>query len=120
MFYSITLYASLAIFGIGLVYKISTWFRHKIGQEARSISVSTRAFAAIRGIVSTLLSAKIFVLLRVFVLDVVLQIFLLKKDLLERERKNGTVLSRRMKPFTRKYVIVIIRWQLMSRNAGWW
>jgi heterodisulfide reductase subunit C/nitrate reductase gamma subunit len=79
MFYTITLYASLAIFGIGLIYKISTWFRYKIGRDARNIPTSTRLFAALRGGVSTLFSAKIFVLLKVFVLDVLLQTWLLRK-----------------------------------------
>lgn len=78
MLYTITLYASLAIFGIGLVYKISTWFRYKIGSQARNISISARILAAIRGIVSILLSAKILILLKVFVLDVLLQRRLLK------------------------------------------
>ncbi len=80
MLYSITLYASLAIFGIGLAYKISTWFRYKIGPDARSIPISTRVLAAIRGIVSTLLSAKILILLKVFVLDVILQRWLLREN----------------------------------------
>ena len=80
MFYTITLYASLTVFCLGLVFKVSTWFRYKIGQDARSISVSTRIFAAIRGVVSTLFSTKLFVLLKVFVLDMVLHTFLLKKD----------------------------------------
>lgn len=80
MLYTITLYASLVIFGIGLVYKISNWFRYKIGLDARNIPISTRVFAAIRGIVSSLLSLKILPLLKVFVLDVLLQIWLLRKD----------------------------------------
>lgn len=82
MFYTITLYASLAIFGIGLVYRISAWFRYKIGRDARNISVSTRISAAIKGILSTLFSAKIGILLKVFILDVLLQTWLLRKDFL--------------------------------------
>ena len=82
MFYTITLYASLAIFGIGLVYKMSAWFRYKIGRDARDISVSTRISAAIKGILSTLFSAKIGILLKVFILDVLLQTWLLRKDFL--------------------------------------
>ena len=82
MFYTITLYASLAIFGIGLVYKISNWFRYKIGPDARDISVSTRISAAIKGILSTLFSAKIGILIKVFILNVLLQARLLRKDFL--------------------------------------
>ncbi|MCK4729264.1 MAG: 4Fe-4S dicluster domain-containing protein, partial [Desulfobacterales bacterium] len=82
MFYTITLYASLAIFGIGLGYRISAWFRYKTGPDARNISVSTRVGAAIKGIILTLFSAKIGILFKVFILNVLLQAHLLRKDFL--------------------------------------
>ena len=80
MFYTITLYASLVIFGIGLVYKISNWFRYKIGPDARNMSVSTRIGAGVKGIILTFLSIKVFTLIKVFILDVLLQARLLRKD----------------------------------------
>jgi heterodisulfide reductase subunit C/nitrate reductase gamma subunit len=82
MFLSVSLYISLAIFGIGLIYKILTWFRYKIGIGAAEISTSTRIFAAIKGILLTLFSPKILTLLRVFVLDVLFQFRILKEDFL--------------------------------------
>jgi heterodisulfide reductase subunit C/nitrate reductase gamma subunit len=82
MFYDITLYIALVIFGLGLVYKISGWFRYKIGMDAVEIPASTRVYAAIKGIISTLFSMKVFTLLRVFVLDVILQIRILREDFL--------------------------------------
>jgi heterodisulfide reductase subunit C/nitrate reductase gamma subunit len=82
MFYDITLYIALVIFGLGLVYKISGWFRYKIGMDAVEIPASTRVSAAIKGIISTLFSMKVFTLLRVFVLDVILQIRILREDFL--------------------------------------
>ena len=82
MLYTITLYASLAIFGLGLIYKISNWFRWTVSPEAANITTSTRASAAVRAILSTLFSPKIGVLLRVFILDVLLQRWLLRKDFL--------------------------------------
>lgn len=82
MFYNITLYIALAFFGLGLLYKISDWFRYKIGIDAVDIPTSTRVSAAIKGIISTLFSMKIFTLLRVFILDVVLQIRILREDFL--------------------------------------
>jgi hypothetical protein len=72
MFYDVALYISLAIFGIGLIYKVSTWFRYTIGTDAADISTSARVLAALKGIISTLLSSKILDLLKVFVLDVLL------------------------------------------------
>ena len=82
MFFTISLYVALAIFGLGLVYKISTWFRYNIGTAAGEISTSTRISAAVKGIFLTILSGKIFTLLRVFILDVVLQVRVLREDFL--------------------------------------
>ncbi|MFA9612837.1 MAG: 4Fe-4S dicluster domain-containing protein [Deltaproteobacteria bacterium] len=82
MFFTISLYVALAIFGLGLVYKISTWFRYNIGIAAGEISTSTRISAAVKGIFLTILSGKIFTLLRVFILDVVLQVRVLREDFL--------------------------------------
>lgn len=82
MFYDITLYASLAIFTAGLIYKISNWFRYKIGPDAAAIATSSRISAAARGMISTLFSAKIMTLLRVFLMEVLLQRWLMKKDVL--------------------------------------
>ena len=83
MFFTITLYISLAIFGLGLIYKVSTWFRYSLAIETRDISPSARVFAAAKGIALTLLSPKIFTLMKVFVLDVLLQVKVLKQDLLK-------------------------------------
>jgi heterodisulfide reductase subunit C/nitrate reductase gamma subunit len=80
MFYDVALYISLAIFGIGLIYKVSTWFRYTIGTDAADISTSARVLAALKGIMLTLLSSKILDLLKVFVLDVLLQIKVLRQD----------------------------------------
>jgi len=74
MFFDVSLYITLTIFGLGLVYRISTWFRYSIGTDAREIPTSTRVFAAVKGIVSTLFSVKVFTLLRVFIFDVLLQV----------------------------------------------
>lgn len=80
MFYTVSLYVSLIVFGIGLIFKISNWFRISVDPEAKNIPVSARIVAAARGIVSAFLSKKFFVLLKVFVLDVLLQVWLLRKD----------------------------------------
>ena len=82
MFLKVSLYISLVIFLIALFYKVSTWFRYKIGIGAEEISTSTRFFSAIKGILSTLFSVKIFTLLKVFVLDVLLQFRILREDFL--------------------------------------
>ena len=82
MLYDISLYASLAIFAAGLIYKISNWFRYKIDLDAAAIATSSRISAAAGGMISTLFSAKIMTLLRVFLMDVLLQRWLMKRDFL--------------------------------------
>jgi nitrate reductase gamma subunit len=82
MFLKVSLYISLFIFLVGLVYKVSTWFRYKIGIGAEEISTSTRLFSTLRGIFSTVFSFKILTLLKVFVLDVLLQFRILREDFL--------------------------------------
>ena len=82
MFLKVSLYISLVIFILALIYKVSTWFRYKIGIGAEEISTSTRFFSALRGILSTIFSFKILTLLKVFVLDVLLQFRILREDFL--------------------------------------
>jgi heterodisulfide reductase subunit C/nitrate reductase gamma subunit len=82
MFFDIALYASLIIFFLGMIYKISCWFRHGIGVNASNIPASTRLAAAIKGLLGTVFSLKLLTLMKVFVVDVVLQIRVLKEDFL--------------------------------------
>jgi len=73
MFFSITLYTALAIFLIGLIYKVGTWFVIKTGTQFQTISPAHRLSAALKGIVLTVLSARILTLIKVMVLDVIVQ-----------------------------------------------
>jgi heterodisulfide reductase subunit C len=82
MFFSFTLYLSLTIFFIGLVYRVWTWFRIRIGPEAADFSVSDRAAASVKAIFATLFSSRFFVILKVLVVDVILQIRFLREDFL--------------------------------------
>ncbi len=76
------LYASLIIFALGLIYKIFTWFSHTIGPVVRDVPTSGRISAAVKGIFEVVFSAKILTLFKVFFLDVVLQLKILKEDFL--------------------------------------
>ena len=82
MFFDISLYIALIVFGLGLLYRISTWFRYSIGIDDREIPTSRRVLAAIKGSVLTLFSVKLFTLVRVFILDVILQVRLFREDCL--------------------------------------
>jgi nitrate reductase gamma subunit len=80
MFYSISLYISLAIFIGGLIYKIATWISRKIGVDSKDIPTSKRLSSALKGIIVTIFSAKILTLIKIFVLDVLLQRKVLNED----------------------------------------
>lgn len=80
MFYNIVLYAALTVFGIGLIYKISGWFRFSIGIHAKNKTISARIPAALKGLIAVIFSQKLVTLIRVFIMDVLLQIRVLKND----------------------------------------
>ena len=74
------LYASLAIFLLGLICKISTWFTRKIGVLGNDITTAQRVRSAARGLVRTIFSRKIVALFEALVLDVFLQRRTLKES----------------------------------------
>jgi heterodisulfide reductase subunit C/nitrate reductase gamma subunit len=82
MFFTTSLYIALSIFGLAFIYKISTWFRYRIGIQSMEIPTSKRFLAAIKGILLTVFSPKILTLLKVFFLDVLLQLRILREDFL--------------------------------------
>lgn len=73
MIFNTALYAALAIFSFGLLFKVFTWFRYSLGVDDTDIPFSGRVSAAARGIFFTLFSSKILILIRVFVFEVLLQ-----------------------------------------------
>jgi len=80
MVFTVLLYTSLAVFAAGLIYKISTWFSRKIGVVAKDFTTSERISEAFKGIAGVVFSAKLITLIKVFILDVVLQARILKED----------------------------------------
>ena len=82
MFLSVSLYIALVIFGLSLIYKMSTWFRYHIGIRTTEIPTSSRFLATIKGIFLTVFSPKILTLLKIFVFDVLLQLRILREDFL--------------------------------------
>lgn len=82
MVFNVLLYTSLFVFIVGLIYRISTWFSRKIGISSRNIGKAERLAAAFKGILEVIFSAKILILIKVFILDVVFQKRILKEDFL--------------------------------------
>ena len=82
MVFNVLRYTSLFVFISGIIYKIYTWFSWEIGISSRNISKSERLTAAFKGMLGVIFSAKILILMKVFILDVVLQKRILKEDCL--------------------------------------
>ncbi len=82
MFYSISLYTALAIFALGLIYKTATWFSLTTTPDAKAIPRAKRLSAALKGITLTLFSPKLLTLIKVVLLDVILQRKVFREDLL--------------------------------------
>jgi heterodisulfide reductase subunit C/nitrate reductase gamma subunit len=80
MILKISLYLSLIVFGLGLLFKVSTWFRYHFAGEIKPFTLWERISAAAGGILSTLLSGKIFTILKVLVLDVFCQRRILRES----------------------------------------
>ena len=82
MILNIALYLSLALFSIGLLYKMSAWFRYSIGPGAGEIGAAKRVIAAVRGIGAVFFSLSFFTLVKSLVLDLLLQRKITREDLL--------------------------------------
>ena len=82
MILKIGLYIALSLFGIGLLYRISSWFRCKIGPGARKISTLHRVASAIKGVLATFFSLRFFNLITSLILDVILQRKIMREDFL--------------------------------------
>ena len=70
MVFEVLLNASLILFGLGIVYKLHTWFSLKVGIWAKNISYTERVLCALKGIFRTIFSPKILLLLKAFLSDI--------------------------------------------------
>ncbi len=82
MLYNIMLYMALSVFVIGLIYKVSNWFYFSIGINTGNMTALPRIMAALKGLFAVFFSQKLLILCKVFILDVILQIHILKQDTL--------------------------------------
>src|SRR5512143_1983337 len=73
MFFKISLYLALIVFGFGLGYKALRWFYCRIGDQAKGISTGERFSQAFKSVFSTLFSRKSALLVKIWFLDVFLQ-----------------------------------------------
>ncbi len=73
-------YLSLAGFCLGTALKVLSWCFVKIGFNAADFGFGQRLGGAVRGVFSAVFSGKILVLIKVFILDVVLQVRTAQQD----------------------------------------
>ena len=79
MFNSLFLTA-LIIFLLGLIYKVSNWFVKKIAAPGQTITTFQRMRSAAGGILSVVFSPKLLIVLRVILVDVLLQGRVFRED----------------------------------------
>ena len=79
MFNSLFLTA-LIIFFLGLIYKVSNWFVKKIAAPGHTVTTSQRVRSAAGGILGVVFSAKLLMVIKVILVDVLLQGRVFKED----------------------------------------
>lgn len=72
-FFRIALWVSLALGGLGLLWRLVTWLTVRIGTDARDVSFGQRLWAAIGGGVGALFSRRLPGMMGAFFLDVLFQ-----------------------------------------------
>jgi heterodisulfide reductase subunit C/nitrate reductase gamma subunit len=78
--FDILFYISLTLFLLGLIYKTSHWFIKKFGFIGRTATPAQRARSAAGGMLRVIFSAKILLVLRAILVDVLLQGRVFKED----------------------------------------
>ena len=78
--FNLLLLTALIIFLLGLAYKVSTWFTKKIGNAGQKFTPSQRVTSAAQGIFRIFFSAKIILVLKALLVDVLLQARVFKED----------------------------------------
>ena len=81
MYFKISLYISLAICSIGILYRVFTWFSLKTSSGENKLSPASRLIAFLKEFASVLFSKKIFLFLKVLFFDVLLQTRILKTSI---------------------------------------
>ena len=74
------LYTSLVIFLLGLIYKVLSWFTQSIGNGDQLVTTGQRLQAAASGTFGAIFSAKIILIIKAIMVDVLLQGRVFKED----------------------------------------
>ena len=74
--------SSLILLAIGMLFKIFQWFSYKIGIQTENSTLSQRLSAGLKAIFGIVFSSKIIIVIKVFIIDVLFQVKILKQDVL--------------------------------------
>ena len=80
MLFTTLLYVSLAIFGIGTLWRLTTWLTIRIGPKTSDDGPGTRIKAVLTGVVKAVFSTRLITVLKISFLDAVLQIKVARLD----------------------------------------
>ncbi|MCF8036947.1 MAG: 4Fe-4S dicluster domain-containing protein [Desulfobacteraceae bacterium] len=80
MIFEYTFYAACLVCVLGMIYKFRSWFSYRIGPPEPGYSAWQRIWHALRAVVRTVFSIRIFRLAFSLVYDVILQAHILRKD----------------------------------------
>lgn len=78
MFFDVTLYLALVVFGIGMLIRMVSWFRRDVGIGEKGIPASARLAAAVKGLLGAVFSGRILGLIKALLVDVLLQLRILR------------------------------------------
>ncbi|MCP4350314.1 MAG: 4Fe-4S dicluster domain-containing protein [Desulfobacterales bacterium] len=80
MFFTIGFYTALIICIAGTLYRVQNWFRLRIGADAQEYSTGQRIAGAFKGIIRTLFSGQLIVMINVLITDILFQAHLYKTN----------------------------------------
>ena len=81
MFFTIGLYISLTILVVGLIYKVSGWFRHSLTSADKELGTGARLSSTLRAVGGAVLGANLASMIKAFFLDILLLRRSFKEDL---------------------------------------
>ncbi len=82
MLFSVSLYTALVVCGLGLAYRLWRWLTTNLGPESSQYGPGPRLAAVIKGCLGAVFSRRLLLLLKVFLLDGLLQLRVLKHSFL--------------------------------------
>ncbi len=74
--------SSLILLVIGMLFKMFQWFSYKIGIQTENSTLSQRLIVGGKAVFGVVFSSKIIIVIKIFIIDVLLQVKVLKQDVL--------------------------------------